>query len=200
MDNDNEWTESAIAATRLFVAQYIAQSSLYLFILTLLVVFSIIWKVFPHAITPRRSLCVTCIPVLIPLVWELAPQVLEILVHTGLKFGEMELVPRTLPNECELARIVEGKKSVWPCARDEVDEAWGMGGSKGKVLRENLLWIMGWRMVFVGGIWVGSVWLHSWLSEREGRRRERAKEVEGESVDQTMVKATKAFSDVDNLA
>lgn len=96
---------------------------------------------------------------------------MEILVHTGLRLGGWRLVPQILPNTCELARVVQGKGNVYPCERDEFVRWWNTGDVEEERLRVNMLYVMCFRVVLVGGFWVLIMWFQRWVDEREERKR-----------------------------
>ncbi|SMR51446.1 unnamed protein product [Zymoseptoria tritici ST99CH_3D1] len=98
MDN-NIWTDESIAGANLLAKRYMKTGTTLLCILTPLIVFTILTKSKPHP-TRRYYHQPLYITNAIPLVWNLSPDIMHILVHTGLKFGRFAVVPRILPNTC----------------------------------------------------------------------------------------------------
>lgn len=102
---------------------------------------------------------------------DFASPVMDILVHTGLNLAGLQLVPRILPNTCDLARLVEGKEDVYPCERDEFLKWWRTGEIEEGRLRVNTLYVMCCRVILIGGFWFFIVWFQRSVDEREERKR-----------------------------
>lgn len=167
----NIWTESAITAVQDSATQYINKSSWIVLALTLLVACGILRVAYsfttPHSGGRRFSHVTICNFAMLQLVWERAPPIMYILIHTGLNIGGFQVVPQILPNTCELSRIVEGQDGqwTWPCSRDEVVEAWRSGKIKLSMLKDNMLFVLCWWVMFTIGFWVIYSLVRSWVDE-----------------------------------
>lgn len=103
---------------------------------------------------------------------------IEILVHTGLRLAGFEIIPQILPNTCELAQVVEqeGGWSMWPCLRDDWNEAWKMNGFDFTLL------FRGWvgALVVRALLWLAYIPLLGFISDQQNAREKKEMEESGD--------------------
>ncbi|KJX95623.1 hypothetical protein TI39_contig4100g00026 [Zymoseptoria brevis] len=175
----NIWTDNASEAARHAADQHIKEGLrvVYIPVVLLLVVLPLIAWTLPSGIrkalaniTPPHvsyTLLVTCTTAFV--VSGLIPDLMRILMYTGFQFGQRQMLPPVLPSSCELARQIEERNDVWPCAKEELHAAWRNGGLSAEVLWQNMLWWMLLQVVWVIGFGFAAAWMSEAMSSKEGK-------------------------------